>query len=307
MRLKRSISVPALIVFLLAGASQALAADYKDIRLVLVPERNIFTQERKYRKMCDYLCDKIPGEVTFEVLKSYKDVMAEIEAGKAQGGFLGSFVALHGIVKHDFIPLVRPEWLSGKSTYGGVIFTNARSDISKDIRTWEGREIALASRHTSAGYFYPLAHVKKSGIEGGETIFGEVVFAGSHDAAIWMVSKGAADMGAAKNTVFEETLKRKPELKSQLRVLYEGGAYPDSTLVVRPDLPANIRGALKEVLLTMHDSPDGVKVLERFGARRFINTEPEHFKPVRKVVRDAGFDINRIRVVDHQASQFKRE
>lgn len=295
---KRSIS---LVIFCaaLVSAAGVTAAPERTLRIVLVPERNIFAQERKYRNMCDFLCAELPGNVSFEVLKSYRDVMRQMESGQAQAGFLGSFIGLHGIVMHGFIPLVRPQWPDGESTYSGVVFTTAASEVTGDVATWQGKTIAMVSRHTSAGFFYPMALVRNAGYKEPEKFFRRQLFAGSHDGAVWMVAKGLADLGAAKNTIFDETLNRKPELKDQIKILSSGGAFPDSTLMVRPDVPETMRKALKNTLLGLSSSERGKRVLEKFGAQRFVEADVTDFDSVMTLVKQAGYDINDINVIDH--------
>lgn len=288
------------LVALSIWISVARAASEKEpFRIVLVPERNIFEQERKYRVLCDYLCTRLPVKVTFEVLKSYEDVMIALEVNTADGGFLGSFLATHGIVRHGFVPLVRPEWLSGESHYSSYVFKKKGSSIYRDITTWEGRSIALASRHTSAGFFFPMALVRNEGIKDPEEYFSELQLSGSHDATIWMVVNGLADLGAAKNTVFDETMQRKPGLKEKIEILYSGGYYPDSTLVLHESVPPAMVEKIRSAFLGMSDTAEGRDVLEKFKANRFIPSPAEDYKDVLDVVKAAGCDISKINVVEH--------
>jgi phosphonate transport system substrate-binding protein len=290
-----------LFAVVLAGGTAVYAKDTspREFRIVLVPERNIFEQERKYRVLCDYMCARLGVEMTFEVLKSYNDVMVALEEGEADGGFLGSFLAVHGIVKHGLVPLVRPEWLSGDSHYSSYVFKRKGSPITRDITTWKGRSIALASRHTSAGFFFPLALVRNEGIKDLEEFFSEVQLSGSHDASIWMVANGLADLGAAKNTVFDETMQRKPGLRERVEILHSGGHYPDSTLVLSEKVPPALVERIRSVFLGMSDSADGREVLKRFKANRFIPSPVEDYKDVLEVVKAAGYDIEKVKVAEH--------
>lgn len=280
------------LAVLLLGAYSAQAADGKKVfRIVLVPERNIFEQQRKYRMLCEYTCQLLPLDFSFEVLKSYKEVLSALKEGKADAAFMGSYIATYGIDNYGFIPLLRPVWASGASHYSSCIFKRADLSVTRDVESWRGKSFVFVGPHTSAGYFYPLYLLRKNGVKEPGEFFSRSQFAESHDAAIWMVANNMADLGAAKSTIFEETVKRKPDLGKKTEILYIEGKFPDSTLVVRGDLSLEIRESIRNVFLRMDSNPEGRVVLKMFGARRFIETTPNDFDEVRQVVDGSGFEI----------------
>jgi phosphonate transport system substrate-binding protein len=299
--LKRWSKAAALIlVALLASVSVAQAANgKKTFRIVLVPERNIFEQQRKYQNLCDYTCKLLPMDIRFEVLKGYKEVLSAVKEGRADGAFMGSFVAAYGIDNYGLIPLVRPVWPSGESHYRSYIFKRSGLPVTRDIATWKGRSFVFVGPHTSAGYFYPLSLLRSYGVKEPGEFFSRIQFAGSHDAAIWMVANDIADIGSAKNTIFKEFIKRKPELGEKIEILYADGHYPDSTLVVRADLPQEIREAMRTVFLRMDSGQEGQEVLKMFGALKFIKTSPDEYGEVRKVVRESGYKMSTMKVLDN--------
>ncbi|UCF30051.1 MAG: phosphate/phosphite/phosphonate ABC transporter substrate-binding protein [bacterium] len=294
--MRRSSRYPAAAVFLavLLAAVPSAAQQPKVFRIVLVPERNIFDQEQKYRNLCDHLCSVLPVRVVFEVLQGYEEVMVEIETGTAQGAVLGSFLMAHGIARHDFIPLARPAWNTGDSFYRSYIFKRTQSPITEDVGSWKGKSFAFANRHTSAGYFFPLAVLRDQGVQRGEDHFSKVQVTGSHDTAVWVVASGLADIGAAKSTVFDEMMASRPGLADKIQVLRTGGRFPDATFVVNPRVEAEMRDALKNALLDLSTTPQGKAVLERFGASRFVPSEAGDYDDVFRVIEAAGFDIYKL-------------
>jgi phosphonate transport system substrate-binding protein len=289
-----------LLGLLLVGTSASQAADgKKTFRIVLVPERNIFEQQRKYQNLCDYTCKLLPLNVSFDVLKGYKEVLSALKDGKADGAFMGSFVAAYGIDNYGFVPLIRPVWPSGESHYSSYIFKRAGLPMTREIATWKGRSFVFVSPHTSAGYFFPLSLLRSNGVEEPGEFFSNIRFAGSHDAAVWMVANGVAEIGAAKNTIFKEFIKRKPELGEKLEILYTGGHYPDSTLVVRSEISREVRESVRTVFLRMDSHQEGQEVLKMFGALKFIKTSSDEYSGVRKVVQGSGYEIKNISLLDN--------
>jgi len=290
--LATGLTVFGLSVFLSTSVVQAAEKDKETFLFALVPERNIFEQEKKYNILCEFLCDRLSGKVDFKVLPSYEDVMEQMVDGRVQGGVLGSFLAAHSMAKHGMIPLVRPEWLSGRSHYSSRVFKRTGTDLTQDVGSWKGKSIAMVNRHTSAGFFYPLAILKENGIADADGFFSKIVFTGSHDAPVWMVARGLTDLGAAKDSIFEETLRKRPELGEKIEVLYSGGHFPDATFMVSPKVPSALREAITNAFLDMDSTFEGKKVLNRFGANRFILSSPGDYGDVQRVVKEAGFDIH---------------
>jgi len=288
------------LVALLAWTLAAHAANgKKTFRIVLVPERNIFEQQRKYQNLCDYACNMLPLQIRFEVLKGYKEVLSAMKEGKADGAFMGSFVAAYGIDNFGLIPVVRPVWPSGESHYRSYVFKRSGLPITRDISTWKGRSFVFSGPHTTAGYFFPMSLLRAEGVREPGEFFSRIQFAGSHDAAIWLVANDIAEIGAAKNTVFKEFTKRKPELGEKLEILYSGGEYPDLTLMVKADLPQETREALRTVFLRMDSHQEGKEVLKMFGALKFQKTSSDEYRSVRQVVEDSGYDIKQMKVLDN--------
>ena len=107
-----------------------------------------------------------------------------------------------------------------------------------------------------------------------------------------------ADIGAAKNTVFEGFTKRKPELRDKLEILYTGGYFPDSTLVVSADLPLEVRESIREVFLRMDSQQLGKEVLKMFGAKKFVRTTSDEYADVRQVVTGSGYNIKTLVILE---------
>ncbi len=291
-----ALALAALLV--MVPAAQA-ANEKKQFRVVLVPERNIFEQQRKYQNLCDYTCELLPLDITFEVLKGYKEVLQAMNEGRAEGAFMGSFVAAYSIDNYGFIPLVRPVWPSGESHYSSYIFKRAGLPITRDISTWKGRSFVFVSPLTSAGYFFPLSLLRSNGVRVPGEFFSRIQFSGSHDAAVWMVANDIVEIGAAKSTVYKEFIKRKPELGERVELLYTGGHYPDSTLVVRPEVPREIRETMRTVFIRMSSNQEGQEVLKMFGALKFVMASSEEYGDVRQVVKGSGYEIKKIRLLDN--------
>jgi ABC-type phosphate/phosphonate transport system substrate-binding protein len=65
----------------LAEANQP--EDEKTLRLVLVPEKNVFEQRRRYKYITDYLSKKMEMNFTVEIMTNYGNISEAFIEGQA--------------------------------------------------------------------------------------------------------------------------------------------------------------------------------------------------------------------------------
>jgi phosphonate transport system substrate-binding protein len=256
----------------------------------LVPEQNIFNQMERYQPLADYLSDRVGVKIELRVLAHYGNVIDDFSSLQLDGAFLGSFTYALAHAKLKLEVLARPEYLDGTSTYHGLLFVRRDSGIrtAADMR---GKRFVFVDKATTAGYLLPLAYFEEHGIKNYKTYFRETYFAGTHGDAIYDVLNKRADIGVAKNTVYERMAKTDRRIANELIVLERSPKVPENGLAVRNDLDDSIKRKLKDVLLAMDNDPEGRTVLKNFGARRFIETLDKDYKPVYDYARKIGLDL----------------
>lgn len=150
--------------------------------------------------------------------------------------------------------------------------------------------MVFVDRATTAGFVFPVAWLKKNGVDDYASFFRDHYFSGSHDAAIESVLNGKADIGAAKNTVYELFLAGNPEAENQLVTIASSIPVPSNGFCVMPTVGKETIAKLETALLGLHRSPEGKLVLEKLRARKFIKTDAADFAPVLEMAEDAGID-----------------
>lgn len=256
----------------------------------LIPEQNVFSQKERYEPLADYLSAKTDARLAIHVLSRYGNIIDNFKSLGLDGAFLGSFTGALAHMKLGLEFLARPEFLDGTSTYHGMIFVRKDSGI-RTAGDMKGRRFAFVDKATTAGWLLPLWYFKTHGIDNYRTWFQEIYFTGTHEDAIYDVLEGRADIGAAKNTVFNRLAASDPRISEELTILATSPEVPAITLAVRKDLNAKIKKELKETLLNMDKNEEGRKVLRQFGALRFIETTLEDYRPVFEYADRIGLDL----------------
>lgn len=262
----------------------------RTLRLLLVPEKNTFEQRRRYKYITDYLSKKMGMHVLVEIMANYGEITAAFEDGRADAGFFGSFSYVLTHVKTGVVPLVRPVWLDGSSTYRGYIFVRKDSGI-KNVKDMKNKRLVLVDKATTAGYIFQLFYFRYQGITDMEQYFSKISFAHSHDAAAWAVYTGEADVGGAKNHIFNSLQEEYPDFRKQMLILAESPEVPSNGLAVRKDLNPAIKVRLENLLLGLDKTEEGRKILKNFGARKFIINTDSDYTVLYNMTKELGIDL----------------
>ena len=257
----------------------------------LIPERNIFAQIDRYEPLAGYLSKKIGEKIKLKVLTRYGNIIDNFVSHHLDAAFFGSFTYALAHSKLGVEPIARPVNLDGSSTYYGMIFVRKDSGI-KSIKDMKGKRFAFVDKATTAGFLLPLEYFKKHGVENYKTFFKETYFAGTHQDAIYDVLNKKADIGAAKNTIFYRLAAKDKRLLEELVILERSPDVPENGLAVRKDIDTAIKLKLKQALINMHTDPEGISVLKKFGARKFINTSDDDYSSVYEYVREIGLNLS---------------
>ena len=264
----------------------------KELLIGLVPEMNVIAQSERFKPLMEYLTKKTGIKFRTKMLRQYGDTVDNFNDLQLDGAFFGSFTAVLALNKLNVEPIVRPVNLDGTSTYHGHIFVRKDSGI-KSVKDMKGKTIAFVDKATTAGYLFPLAYFRFNGIVDIGNYFEEYYFTGSHDAAINAVLNNKADIGAAKNTVYDKLRKENPKIDEELLILVESEKVPSNGLFIKKTLSDNFMNKLKKILLNIDKDPEGKIVLEKLGAIKFIDTSDADYIGVINIIRKAGIDINR--------------
>jgi phosphonate transport system substrate-binding protein len=263
----------------------------KTILIGLIPEQNIFKQIERYEPLADYLSGKTGARINLKILPRYGNIINNFRSMGLDGAFFGSFTYALAHETLGVSAIARPVAPDNTSTYHGLIFVRKDSGI-RTIADMKGKRFAFVDKATTAGYLLPLEYFHKNGVKDFRNHLRETYFAGTHEDAILDVLNGITDMGAAKNTVFQRMSEKDNRITKELVVLERSPDVPENGLALKIDLEETLRRKFREALLGMHDDPEGKKILERFGAIKFISTTDEDYDPVYRYAREIHLDLS---------------
>jgi len=260
------------------------------ITIGLIPEMNVFKQKKRFDPLARHLTKELGIKVRLSILSRYGNIVQRFTEQKFDGAFLGSFTGALAISQLGVEPLARPVNDDGTSTYFGYIFVRRDSGI-KTAADMRGKTFAFVERATTAGYIFPLAFLRRGRVGDIDRFLAGYFFTGSHDAAIDSVLAGRAQVGAAKNTIYDRQLATHPGMDRELEIIATSPRVPSNGLCVRPDMIGPLKERMRDALLRLDKEEEGRAVLRALGAKRFVRTTVADYQPVFDLARDAGISI----------------
>lgn len=275
------------------------------IRIGLIPEQDVRSMAARYEPLAGYLSKKLNMRVTLVYLDNYGEVCDKFIYKQLDAAFFGSFGYVLTHAKSAVEPIARPDY-AGTSTYRGLIIVRRDSGI-KDVKDMKNKRLALVHRATYAGYLYPLYYFKEQNISDLESYFSKVMFAGSHDRAVFAVLNGQADIATPKDLVYERMVKENPDLEQKLIVLSASGPVPSNSFCVSNDMEPGLKNKLKSILLNLQNDPEARPVLASLGAAKFIQTRDKDYANLYEIIKALDIDLNAYPYYERADIGFKKD
>lgn len=275
------------------------------IKIGLVPEQDIRRMAQRYEPLAEYLSKKMNLKVILVYLDNYGEVCDKFIYKQLDAAFFGSFSYALTHVKAGVEPIARPDY-QGTSTYRGLIVVREDSNI-KNVADMKTKRLALVHQATYAGYLYPLYYFKQYGVNKLDTYFSKILFAGSHDKAIFAVLRGEADIATPKDLIYQRVIQENPDLEKKLIVLAVSEPVPSNAFCVSKGLDPVLKNKLKDALLNLNNDTEAKPILESLGAGRFIETKDEDYHYLYEIIKVLGIDLNTYPYYNRPDMGFERE
>jgi phosphonate transport system substrate-binding protein len=255
------ISVLIVVSMLLSGcgAQEAkLGTEENPIKWVFVPSGEMESVSAGADKVADMLYEETG--LVFETFVS-TDYTAAIEAecaGQAHMGSLATFAAITAADRGCAYPaLVATRY--GSPTYTGQIIANADSGV-KSLQDLKGKTFCATDETSTSGWIIPMIMMRAAGIDPETDI--NVIFAGSHDAAVLGVYRGDCDAGAsyvdARTSVEDEF----PDVMEKVLQLEISMEIPNDGVQFVKDFPEDTKQIIIDALLKIIETEEGQKAMD---------------------------------------------
>ena len=191
----------------------------------------------------------------------YRGTIEALKFKKADLGHLGpkSYVEASTNNYANVEPIAQLQLANGSLGYRSCLIVHADSDLFSPEDT-AGKTFAFNDPNSTSGYLVPSAFfMMELGVDARKH-FSKVTFSGSHEASILAVAAKKVEVASTNLQDVQQLTRENKVPRGALRVIWVSKLIPNDPIVVRKDLPASFKGAVRESLATMRTrNPEAFK------------------------------------------------
>jgi len=253
---------------ILALATPAPAADPswpKELTFALLSTENAAEITRRWNPILAQLEKDLGVKVKAATATDYRGTIEALKFKKAEIGHLGpkAYVEASNNNYANVEPIAQLRLSNGSLGYRSCLIVHTDSDIfgPEDMA---GKTFAFNDPNSTSGYLVPSTFFMTEMNVDPKKLFSKVTFSGSHEASILAVANKKVEVASTNIPDLQQLTRENKVPRGALRVIWVSKLIPNDPIVVRKDLPASLRSAIQESLVSMKDrNPD---VFKEIGA-----------------------------------------
>ncbi len=235
-----------------------------------------------YRDLLDYIGKKMGRSVELIQRDTYAEVNDLLEARQLDAAFVCAGPYVTGYDKFG-MELVAAPVVNGQPVYYAYIIVPVDS-TAQSLDDLRGKKFAFTDPDSNTGKIVPTYMLGLMN-ETPESFFGSFIFTHSHDNSISSVADKLVDGASVDSLIYDYLAATQPELTQRTRIIEKSPAYGIPPFVVHPSTDPKLKQQLAEILLAMHEDPEGLQILKNLNIERFVTVEDSLYDSVREMVR----------------------
>lgn len=233
-----------------------------------------------YRQLLEYLGHKSGRRLELVQRKTYAEIDELLGKSQIDLAFICSGPYVCGKEKYGFSLLAVPE-IHGSHFYHSYLIVNKDSPF-KSLQDLKGHTFAFTDPDSNTGRLVPtywLAAIKQQP----DTFFSRIIYTYSHDNSIMAVARGLVDGAAVDGLIWEYYQAKTPDFTSKTRIIKKSQPFGIPPLVASKQLSSETKTKIQRLLFSMHQDPEGKKILAELMIDRFIPPQEEWYDSLREM------------------------
>ena len=255
MHVFRVYSTMALTLLAWAGLTQAADPTWpKELTFALLSTESAPEVTRHWEPILAQLEKDLGVKIKPVLASDYRGTIEALKFKKAEIGHLGpkSYVEATNDNYANVEPVVQIRHSNGSLGYRSCLIVHTDSDLfsPEDIG---GKTFAFNDPNSTSGYLVPMTmFLNEMGINPKQH-FSKLTFSGSHEASILAVANKKVEVASTNLPDIQQLTREGKVPRGALRVIWVSKLIPNDPIVVRKDLPDNLRRAIQDSLVAMQE------------------------------------------------------
>ena len=266
------------------------------LRVGAIPDQNPEKLNRLYGLLASELSRELKVPVRYVPVTNYPAAVSAFRTGSLDLVWFGGLTGVQARLQTPGAKVLAQRDIDAK--FYSVFIANKSSGLPvitklEDLKKLKGKRFTFGSESSTSGRLMPQFFMGKAGVEPNDFAGGRAGYSGSHDATLALVQSGSYQVGALNEQVWKSNLKNGRVDLDKVNVIWKTPPYADYHWLVRPKLDKKFgkgfTNRLQSSLLGFNmESTKQKKILQLFGAKRFIPANPEQYDAIEKVGRQLG-------------------
>ncbi|MDO5041111.1 MAG: phosphate/phosphite/phosphonate ABC transporter substrate-binding protein [Peptoniphilus sp.] len=258
------------------------------IEFGLAPDEDTAAILRKYEPFIDYLEEETGYTIKPYVGADYTAVIQAMDSDHLDAAWFGpsEYVLATDQVKSGVEAFAKAVQTEDSIKYRTSFVVKAGSEY-KSMEDLKGKTLAFTDPASTSGHIFGRYSLVEENIVP-EEYFENVIYAGSHDAALLSVINDEVDVAAVSSRKIPGFIESGVIEEGDISIIYESVEIPADPLTYRNNLPEEVKTALKDALI---NNPEKVKeVLSGTEFSHFEEAKDEDYDLVRNAYKVAGLE-----------------
>ncbi|MDX9709792.1 MAG: phosphate/phosphite/phosphonate ABC transporter substrate-binding protein [Trichloromonas sp.] len=238
-----------------------------------------------YRQLIDYLSERLDLAITVVDPGNYLKLNTMLKNGDVDVAFVCSGPYVEGRETFGLELLAAPV-VNGEAAYYSNLIVPASSP-AKSLADLQGKSFAFTDPQSNSGCLVPRNQLAQRGYTP-ESFFDSFSYTYAHDRSIHAVAEGLVDGAAVDSLIWDYLSADDPKLKQRVRVVERFGPFAIPPVVAAPHVPQELREKFRQALLTMHQNPQGQKILQGMHIERFTPIDDGAYESIRRMLNTIG-------------------
>lgn len=280
------------------GGSQpspgAAASDpNRTLKISAIPDQDPARLVQVNGAMATYLASALGVKVEYVPVTDYAASVSLFRTGDLDAVFFGGLTGVQARVQTPGATLLAQRDID--DAFQSVFIASAASGVQPvtsvaGLSAFRGKRFTFGSETSTSGRLMPEYFLDQAGVSSERDLSGAPGYSGSHDKTVDLVLAGSYDGGALNLQVWKRRLAAGDVDPSKVTEVFVTPTYRDYHWIAGPRTDARFGAGfterLKTALLALdHGVADHATVLDLYGAKKFIPTEPGYYREIESIGR----------------------
>jgi phosphonate transport system substrate-binding protein len=278
------------------GSPEAQQQTEKILRIGAIPDQKPEKLNRLYPLVAEDLSRSLGVRVKYVPVVDYAAAVSAFRTGDLDLVWFGGLSGVQARLQKPGARVLAQRDIDAR--FHSVFIARAGSGLSpvetvQGLSALKGRRFTFGAENSTSGTLMPLHFLAQAGLKPEDFAGGRPGYSSSHDSTIALVQGGAYEAGAVNEQVWLTSLKEGRVDPGRVTVIWRTPPYHDYHWVAQPDLDRRFGegfGQRLQATILGWDpkDPGQARILELFGAGRFITADAADYAAIEAIGRQSG-------------------